>query len=405
MVLPNFLSITDGVIFHFDVPFIYNLKFRGGYGEVGNASINDYAYQSLVFSRSVGGVNYNLGYDDRSVLGAVRDAIVNSDLRWETLKESNIGMDLVLFKGKFELIGDYYFGTLEDLLVAAPLAGTAGEGVGATTIVNAATMKRSGWEVSARYRQMEGSFKYDVSVNLSHSSNTVSHLPMGDMFDEYSITREGLPIGQIYALDYLGIYTDPSELDAYTVVNQIPQLGDAKYRDVSGDGNISEGDDRDIVGDPNAGLLYGFNFNAYWRRFDFSIFIQGMQGRDAFNAIKYAMNTSPITSYTGDYDPYIDGVGTEPRPTADFGHPNGIASSMFVEDASYFRLKNMRIGYEIPWAKVSNFSVFLDGQNLLTFTKYSGLDPEFESDILAPGVDWGGFPNVRTFAAGFNLSF
>ncbi len=389
----------------FDVPFIYNLKFRGGYGEVGNASIDDYAYQSLIFSRSVGGVNYNLGYDDRSVIGAVRDAIVNSDLRWEILKESNIGIDLVLFKGKFELIGDYYFGTLEDLLVAAPLAGTAGEGVGATTIVNAATMKRSGWEVSARYRQMEGSFKYDISVNLSHSSNTVSYLPMGDMFDEYSITREGLPIGQIYALDYLGIYTDPSELDAYTVVNQIPQLGDAKYRDVSGDGNISEGDDRDIVGDPNPGLLYGFNFDAYWRRFDFSIFIQGVQGRDVFNAIKYAMNTSPITSYTGDYDPYIDGVGTEPRPTADFGSPNGIASSLFVEDASYIRLKNMRIGYEIPWANVSNFTVFFDGQNLLTFTKYSGLDPEFQSDILAPGVDWGGFPNVRIFAIGFNLSF
>ena len=126
----------------FDVPFIYNLKFRGGYGEVCNASINDYAYQSLVFSRSVGGVNYNLGYDDRSVIGAVRAAIVNSDLRWETLKETNLGMDLVLFNGKLELIGDYYFGTLEDLLVAAPLAGTAGEGVGATTILNAATMKR-----------------------------------------------------------------------------------------------------------------------------------------------------------------------------------------------------------------------------------------------------------------------
>jgi TonB-linked SusC/RagA family outer membrane protein len=389
----------------FDVPFIYNLKLRGGYGEVGNASINDYAYQSLIFSRSVGGVNYNLGYNDRSVIGAVRDAIVNSDLKWETLKETNIGMDLVLFKGKFELIGDYYFGTLEDLLVAAPLAGTAGEGIGSTTIVNAATMDRSGWEVAARYRQMEGSFKFDISVNLSHSSNIVSYLPMGDMFEEYSITREGLPIGQIYTLDYLGIYTDPSELDEYTVVNQIPELGDAKYRDVSGDGNISEGDDRDIVGDPNPGLLFGFNFNAFWRRFEFSIFIQGVQGRDAFNAIKYAMNTSPITSYTGDYDPYIDGVGTEPRPTADFGHPNGISSSLFIEDASYIRIKNIRLGYEIPWAKVSNLSVFFDSQNLLTFTKYTGMDPEFESDILSPGVDWGGFPNVRTFTLGLNIRF
>ncbi len=389
----------------FDVPLIYNFKLRGGYGEVGNASIDDYAYQSLIFSRSIGGANYNLGYDDRSVIGAVRDGIVNDNLIWETLKETNIGLDLVLFDGRFEFIGDYYFGKLEDLLVAAPIPGTAGEGGWATTIVNAATMNRSGWEVSLRYRDMEGSFKYDVSANLFHSSNEVTSLPMGDMPGLHSNTSVGLPIGQIYTLDYLGIYADTSELGNYTVVGEVPELGDAKYRDVSGDGNISEGEDRAIVGDPNPILQYGLNFNAYWRNFEFSLFIQGVHGRDVFNAIKYAMNTSPITSYTGDYDPYIDGFGTDPRPTADFGSPNNISSSLFVEDASYLRIKNFRIGYKVPWQKVKNLVVYLDAQNLLTFTKYSGMDPEFESDILAPGVDWGGFPNIRTFNTGINLKF
>ena len=310
-----------------------------------------------------------------------------------------------MFGGRFEFIGDYYFGKLEDLLVAAPIPGTAGEGDWATTIVNAATMKRSGWEISLRYRAMEGTFKYDVSANLFHSSNEVTYLPMGDMPGLYSVTRKGLPIGQIYTLDYLGIYTDVSELDDYTVVNRTPELGDAKYRDDSEDGNISAGDDRVIVGDPTPGLQYGLNFNAYWKDFEFSIFLQGVQGRDAFNAIKYAMNTSAQTSYTGDYDPYIDGSGTDPRPTADFGSPNNIASSLFVEDASYLRIKNVRIGYEVPWDQVSNLIVFLGGQNLLTFTKYSGMDPEFESDILSPGVDWGGFPNIRIFNAGINLRF
>lgn len=389
----------------FNIPLIYSLKLRGGYGEVGNASINDYAYQSLISSSSIGGTNYNLGYDDRSVIGAVRASIVNDNLKWETLKETNLGLDLVVYDGRFELIGDYYFGKLVDLLVGAPIPGSAGEGAGATTIVNAATMKRSGWEVSLKYRDMEGSFKYDVSANLFRSSNEVTYLPMGDMPGLNSVTRVGLPIGQIYTLDYLGIYTDESELDDYTVVGRTPELGDAKYRDVSGDGNISEGDDRKIVGDPNPGLQYGLNFNAFWKNFEFSIFFQGMHGRDVFNAIKYAMNTSPITSYTGDYDPYIDGVGSDPRPTADFGSPNGIASSQFIEDASYLRIKNIRIGYEIPWDKVSNFIVFIGAQNLYTFTKYSGMDPEFNSDILSPGVDWGGFPNVRTFNAGINLKF
>jgi TonB-linked SusC/RagA family outer membrane protein len=389
----------------FNVPFIYNLKLRAGYGEVGNASIDDYAYQSLIFSSSLGGVNYNLGYDDVSVIGAVRAAIANNDLTWETLKETNIGLDLVLFDGKFEFIGDYFFGELEDLLVAAPVPGSAGEGQGATSIINAATMDRSGWEVSLRYRKMEGSFKFDVSASLWNSNNKVTYLPMGDMYDEYSVTRVGLPIGQIYTLDYLGIYTDESELNEYTVVNQEPELGDAKYRDVTGDGNISEGEDRVIVGDPNPDLQYGLNFNAYWKNFTFSIFFQGVHGRDVFNAIKYAMNTSAQTSYTGDYDPYINGTGTDPRPTADFGSPNNIASSLFVEDASYLRLKNLRIGYKLPWDKVSNLVFFLGGQNLLTFTNYSGMDPEFSSGILTPGVDWGGFPNIRTYNAGVSLGF
>ena len=389
----------------FNVPFIYNLKLRGGYGQVGNASIDDYAYQSLIFSSSVGGTNYNLGYDDRSVIGATRAGIVNNNLKWETLKETNVGIDLAFLSGSIEVIGDVYFGQLEDLLVDAPVPGSAGEGDWATTTVNAATMDRTGWELSIRYRKMKGDFKFDITANAFHNSNKVTYLPMGDMFGLHSITRVGIPIGQIYVLDYLGIYTDESELDEVTVVGQVPELGDAKYRDVSGDGNISEGDDREIVGDPNPKLQYGLNFNGYWRNFEFSLFIQGVHGRDAFNAIKYAMNTSAQTSYTGDYDPYIDGSGSDPRPTADFGSPNNIASGLFVEDASYLRLKNVRIGYNIPWDKVSNLSVFIGGQNLLTFTNYSGMDPEFESDILAPGVDWGGFPNIRTFNAGVNLKF
>ena len=389
----------------FQVPFIYNFKLRGGYGEVGNASIDDYAYQSLIFSRSIGGTNYNLGYDDRSVIGATRAGIVNTNLRWETLKETNVGIDLAFLGGSIEVIGDFYFGQLEDLLVDAPIPGTSGEGAWATTTVNAATMNRSGWELSLRYRKMKGDFKFDITANAFHNSNEVTYLPMGNMFGLHSITEVGKPIGQIYVLDYLGIYTDESEWDDHTVVGQVPELGDAKYRDVSGNGNISQGEDRDIVGDPTPGLQYGLNFNAYWRNFEFSVFIQGVQGRDVFNAIKYAMNTSPITSYTGDYDPYIDGSGTDPRPTADFGSPNNIASSLFVEDASYLRIKNFRIGYKVPWHKVNNLVVYLDAQNLLTFTKYSGMDPEFESDILAPGVDWGGFPNIRTFNAGFNLKF
>ncbi len=388
----------------FKSSIVNDLKLRVGYGIVGNASIDDYAYQSLIFSRSIGGNNYNLGYDDRSVIGATRAGIVNNDLKWETLKETNIGMDLSLMDGSIEIIGDVYFSELEDLLVDAPVPGSAGEGQ-SSTIINAATMDRSGWEFSLRYRKLDGNLKFDITANVFQNKNEVTYLPLGDMYGLHSITSIGQPIGQIYALDYLGIYTDGSELGNNTVVGQTPELGDAKYRDISGDGDISEGQDRMILGDPNPKLQYGLNFSAYWRDFEFTIFFQGMNGADAFNAIKYAMNTSAQTSYTGDYDPFIEGIGTDPRPTADFGSPNNIASGLFVEDASYLRLKNVRIDYQIPWRRISNLGIFIGGQNLLTFTKYSGMDPEFDSDILAPGVDWGGFPNIRIFNSGFNITF
>ena len=388
----------------FQTSAVNDLKLRVGYGIVGNASIDDYAYQSLIFSRSTGGNNYNLGYDDRSVIGATRAGIVNNDLKWETLKETNIGMDLSLMDGSIEIIGDIYFSELEDLLVDAPVPGSAGEGQ-SSTIINAATMDRSGWELSFRYRKLDGNLKFDVTANVFQNKNEVTYLPLGDMYGLHSITSVGQPIGQIYALDYIGIYTDESELGNNTVVGQTPELGDAKYRDISGDGDISEGQDRMILGDPNPKLQYGLNFSAYWRDFEFTIFFQGMNGADAFNAIKYAMNTSAQTSYTADYDPFIEGIGTDPRPTADFGSPNNIASGLFVEDASYLRLKNVRIDYQIPWRRTSNLGVFIGGQNLLTFTNYSGMDPEFDSDILAPGVDWGGFPNIRIFNSGFNITF
>jgi TonB-linked SusC/RagA family outer membrane protein len=389
----------------FNIPLISNLKLRAGYGEVGNASIADYAYQSLIASSSVGGNNYNLGYNDRSVIGAVRAGLVNDNLKWETLKETNLGLDIVMFDGKFEVNGDYYFGELEDLLVAAPVPGTSGEGEGGTTIVNVATMERSGWELSLRYREREGSFKYDIMANLFRTENKVTNLPLGDLFGQYSITTVGQPIGQIYALDYLGIYRDPSELNEITVVNQVPEIGDAKFRDASGDGNISGGDDRVILGDPNPGLQYGLNLNASWKNFEFSVFFQGVLGRDVYNGIRYDMDTSPITSFSGKYDPYIDGSGSDPRPSADFGSPNNIPSSLFVEDASFLRLKNVRIGYKVPWDKLGKLTLFAGGQNLLTFTEYSGMDPEFDSSVLAPGVDGGGFPNVRTYNLGLNFNF
>ena len=146
------------------------------------------------------------------------------------------------------------------------------------------------------------------------------------------------------------------------------------------------------------------NFDANWKGFDFYIFFQGVSKRDVYNSLYFNHNTFHATNYTADYDPYIEGSGTEPRPF-NSEVANNFASSRFVEKASYLRLKNMQIGYTIPWNKVKNFRVFLSGQNLLVLTNYKGMDPEFEGGVFEQGVDPIEYPQVRTYSAGLNVTF
>ncbi len=396
----------------FNIPIVSNFKVRGGYGEVGNASVDDYAYQARILSRSIGGVNYNLGVNDASVLGATRDAVVNPDLKWEVLKETNFGLDLALLEGKVELIGDFFFGKLEDLLVDAPLPGTLGAATsffltenetGAATR-NVATMKRRGWEFAMTYREMEGDFTYEVTANMFRNQNEVTSLPEGSLTGYNSITEVGQPIGQLFLPVYRGIYRDTDELGQYTVEGSEPVIGDARYLDLDNDGNFNFGEDRKIVGNPNPGVEYGLNVNLFWREFDLTIFFQGVRDRDVFNLLKYGLDVSPISNYTTDYDPYIDETGSDPRPTSNNQHPNNFPSTSFIEDGSFIRLKNLVFGYNLPWKFVKQARVFIGAQNLFTITDYTGLDPEFEGEILSPGVDFGSFPNVRTFNLGLNIT-
>jgi TonB-linked SusC/RagA family outer membrane protein len=404
----------------FNVDAISGLKLRAGYGVVGNSSIDNYVYQSLVQSSATDGVNYNIGVNGALAVGATRGSLANRNISWETLEETNIGVDLILFKGQIELNADYYLGDLTGLLVDVPVPSTVGptEGTGTTVTINAVDMKRDGWEANLTYKRVIGDLSFRAGVNAFHTNNKITYLPFGvDEFPgEYSTSRLDIPLGQLFLVEYLGIYTSQEQIDeeGITINGRVPEVGDARYRDVDGrdengdltgepDGNVSFDDDRQIWGNPIPYLQYGFNFSAEWKGFDVYLFIQGISKRDVYNRYYFDLNRRADRNYTADFDPYIDGEGTDPRPY--FGDvPNNFESTRFVENGAYLRLKNLQIGYTVPIKQVSNMRIYLSAQNLLTFTKYRGLDPEFEGGVFDPGIDPMQYPQVRTLSAGLSLT-
>lgn len=408
------------------VDAISQLKLRASYGVVGNTSIGDYRYQSLINSNaSSGGLNYNLGTDGSLVIGAARGSLSDLFISWETLKEKNFGLDLNLFKGQIEFNFDYYIGKLEDLLSDRPIPGTVGPPAvrGAEILTNAANLERKGWEVGATYKKVLGDFRFSISANASHNENKITALPalVDEIPGNNSITRIGLPIGQLFLVEYLGIYTSQEQIDNDNVLinDEVPLIGDARYRDVNGrdpvtneltgepDGVISFDDDRQVYGSPTPFLQYGFNLNTSWKALDFSIFFQGISKRDVYNSLYSGLNTDVYSNHTADYDPYIDGVGTDPRPIMG-DHANNLGeSTRFVENGAYLRLKNLQIGYTIPIDESQkNLRIWVGGSNLLTFTNYRGMDPEFEGGVFNPGIgSSSNYPQIRSIMGGLNLKF
>lgn len=407
-----------------DVMPVNFFKLRAGYGEVGNSTGIDYIYQSELIRKAIGGVNYNLGPEGRSVLGVTRGKLANERIRWETLKEFNFGTDIYFLDNRLELVFDYFIGKTEDLIYKRSIP----QSVGAEQdyiIENIIGIKRNGWELSLVHKNNIGGFSYKVSANLSYMESKldklVDEIPyITDAPDDpdYAKARSFInqPVGQFFLHDYQGIYTqeDIDNLpDNFLVYNLIPQVGDAKYIDRGSDpngefGGLPDGKinefDRVPVGKTNP-LQYGFSFSGSFKGFDMLVFFQGVTHFDVYNNWYEYLNTNDFSNYTADFHPYFEGEGTDPRAVFGFTHFNKRPSTRYLESGAYFRLKNLQIGYTFKINKVNNFRVYLGGQNLITWTKYRGLDVEFTGPMFAPGDDPRNFPNLRTYSVGLSLSF
>ncbi|HEV7346910.1 TonB-dependent receptor [Telluribacter sp.] len=391
---------------------ISSLKLRTSYGLTGNQAIGP--YQSL--SR-ISPVLFSFG---SSVVNAVRPtAIANKDLTWETTAQFDIGADLDLLGGRINVSGDYYNKQTSDLLFTVPIPSFSGY---SNRVENLGKIENKGFEFLVNSRNLVNAFKWSTSFNLTINRNKVLALP-GGLDREFSsgpgvlaagvtsILREGQPVGSFYGYIYDGVYQTSDEIIPGAGFEKL--AGGEKFRDLNKDGQLSTLD-RTIIGNPNPDYIWGLNNDVSFKNFDLSVFFQASMGGDIYNFTKMELDRlAGITNATTDALRRWTPENTNTNvPKAVTGRTNR-SSTRFVEDGTYIRLKNLALGYTfspelLKRIRVRNARLFVSAQNILTFTNYSGVDPEVAykgQGNLNLGGDYDSYPNVKSYTIGLNLGF
>ncbi|MGE5447214.1 MAG: SusC/RagA family TonB-linked outer membrane protein [Bacteroidales bacterium] len=420
----NFYSASAGwaikqEAFLADVQWLESLKLRAGYGAIGNQEIGLYANKDRIspyFNYPFGGVR-NDGY--------AQTALGNPNLKWETSYQYNAGIDAELWKGAFAFSVDYFYKVTKDMLVKAPNPPSVG--YAESSWINSGSVLNSGVELEMIYRKKKVDWGYSISGNVTFLHNEVLKLdaPLyGGLVEtgQYATRTEvGHPIGSFYLLEMDGIFQNETDilLSASQGVNIHP--GDVKFKDQDGNTFI-DNNDRVYLGSANPKFYGGATLSGNYKNFDVSMFFQGSFG----NKIYVQVNQDIEGFYRGFtvtqryFDKRWTGEGTsntQPRAAWTAKSNNARPSSRFLEDGSYLRLKNFQLGYTIPSSTLDGIGlkqvrVYLSATNLLTFTKFSGSDPEMtvsdnsknEGD-RANGIDWGTYPSAMTLMLGLNINF
>ncbi|GAO42223.1 SusC/RagA family TonB-linked outer membrane protein [Flavihumibacter petaseus] len=391
------------------------LKLRASYGENGNNNLEAFRFVSTVS----GGRNYVFG--DQLINGVSPNAIANPDLKWETVVQTNIGLDAVLLNNHLSVTVDVYNKKTTDMLqnVRVPMyVGNNGP------VGNVATMENRGIELAVGYNQNIGDFKFSVNLNGSYNKNEITYLgPDKDYLQglvygpqgvEYTRHIVGNPYGAFFGYKTNGLFQTPEDVTNYKNKNGDPiqplaKPGDLRYVDYNGDGLISA-EDRVILGNPNPDFTYGFTVNAAYKGFDVILFGQGIAGSQVLQAIRRF--DLPSANWSTKALDRWHGEGTSnsiPRVTLDDQNKNWSNSSdIMLQDGDYFRIKTLQIGYSLPQHIINRIGlnkvrVFFTGNNLITFTKYDGFDPEIGGGSF--GVDRGIYPQPRALLFGLNVGF
>jgi len=396
---------------------ISNLKLRASYGVTGNPAIAP--YQSLAnFQR----VYSNVG--DQVVNAVVPEQLANPNLKWETSYQTNIGLDLGFLDNRIGLTLDYYTIQTKDLILGDSSAPEYIGFANLTALRNIGEINNTGFEVTLNTKNIVGeNFSWSTDFNWSQNRNEVVKLINGqDIFldsspgsflqDETHILREGETVGSFWGFEYRGV--NQGTPDAGTAGYSGTGAGDELFTDLNGDGIIN-GDDRQIIGDPNPDWIAGLNNTFRYKNFDMNIFFQAAVGGDIFSYTFLEMASGESNATTEVLNAWTPSNTDTDVPSAAVREKR--ISDRFVYDGSYVRLKNLSLGYNIPMDIVDKIGMngirlSLSGQNLLTFTNFPGTDPEAsyrasgsQNSNVNRGFDYGSYPNIRSYTISVNLKF
>jgi TonB-linked SusC/RagA family outer membrane protein len=385
-----------------NVELINDLKLRVGYGVVGNDQFQNYAYLGRIGL----GANYPIGGVAQP--GTFPASIENLSLKWEESAQTNIGIDISLLDSRISFTAEAYIKEIKDLLLDAPLPTSTGFSSG---IQNIGQLQNKGLEFSLQSKNITSeNFEWNSSFNISFNRNEVIDLVGQQLFQggiaggrgEASLVREGEPLGILYGYIFGGVD---------------PQTGNSFYIDRNGESTFTPTEeDRTVIGDANADFIYGFSNSFSFKGFDLSVLLEGSYGNDILNATRIELEgmSDPKNQSIAVLDRWRQPGDVTNIPRASFGNTdNSRVSTRFIEDASYVRFKAVTLGYEFPKLITDKLSIkslrlYATGENLFTFTNYTGLDPEvnaFGGSNTVRGIDFGTYPQTRTILFGASIKF
>ncbi len=431
----GYFPSVSGAVNLANLPFLQDsenlsaLKLRASWGITGNNNIGNYQFQTGLLT------DFNYVIDGTLVSGTRPARIPNEQLQWEELTSLNIGADVAFFNNALTITGEYFRNESDGLLVSVPLPSSLGA-TDATQFQNVGGTELTGLEFTIGYKDFEGDFTWGANFNAFVALNqevtslgSVDAIFQGNWFQQFH-TRltEGEAPFHFFGLRTDGIFQNQAEVDAHATQNNA-EPGNIRYVDTNNDGAINA-DDRVVIGNPNPDLQLGADFNFKYKNLDFSVFLVGEYGKEIYNGFRLTLEQQArlfnMSTVVLDRWSPTNPSQTIPKATPGFTG-NEQVSDRFIEDGSFTRVRQMTLGYTLPSKVLSNFAngsisrlrFYISGQNLITFTDYSGYDPEIVplladannnvsangTNVNSVGLDQGRFPQPRTVLAGLQIDF
>ena len=406
--------------------FLNELKIRGGWGKTGNQLIPNVYNAYTLYSSDPSNNAYDINGTGSSIVGGFDNAqFGNPSGKWETTTSTNIGFDAVTMNNKLEVVFDWYNRITSDMLTQVARPRTFGTAT--IPYTNIGEMQNKGYDLSINYRSKGRNFRYQVGLSFSHYKNEVLKInddPNATVFGfstrlpAISATQRGLPIASFYGYIVDGVLRDAGEAAKAPKFGTYTREGTFNFRDVNGDGIITAAD-RTILGSPHPDFTYGLNINVGYKNWDLTLFAQGSQGNKIFNYVRY---WTDFNTFQGNrskdilYNSWKNPGDNAKLPRLNSGDATSQqVSSYFIEDGSYMRIKNIQLAYTVPGSilkkiGLSSAQLYIQGQNLFTITKYTGLDPDINlrssgnnNQDIHMGIDEGAYPVAKSYLFGVRI--